>query len=136
MPGCAATAATGCSSIARAGSLQRQKDGPAAVGVQLDGRAQAQPGQFLPSGWMPSLRVVASLPSVLKLQVSSVAARGHDVQAHLAGGVVVDLAEAVQLRSKFVALSTLLDQPDHRCFLSINLDVASAPALTRRPGCA
>jgi len=76
------------------------------------------------------------MPSVLQPQVGTVARRGPDVQVRLADGLVVNLAQAEGLRAKFVALSTLLGQPDRRCFTSINLDVASAPALTRRRGCA
>lgn len=107
--------------------------------VQLSGTASGLVGTWLGAGWTDALRVTASLPDDLRPQVASVRRvadpLGRGTGLVLRDGLVIELGTGESTRAKLSALETLLAQPDRHCFASINLQVADAPALTRRPGC-
>ncbi len=104
--------------------------------VQLTGTETASPGRWLAAQWNGALHVATSLPSDLRPQVTGVRRVGTEgIGLRLFDGIEVTLGSGEDSDAKLEALRTLLAQPDRRCFGSINLQVANAPALTRRPGC-
>lgn len=122
--------------VDRSGRLLERRLVPEPGIIILTGVEAEVPGVWLGTAWLGVLRVSVALPTDLRPQVVSV---GHDQRGaglRLANATTVVLGGSEQLDLKFVALRTLLAQPNHRCFASINLRVASAPALTHRPGCA
>ena len=104
--------------------------------VSLGGVEAGSPGAWVDSAWQVGLAVVAELPADLRWQVRSIRRDRRGTGLVLVDGAHVVLGGGDQLGPKFAALRTLLAQPDRRCFATINIGVASAPALTRRPECA
>lgn len=103
--------------------------------VTVSGQPPVGPGTWLAVRWLDRLRVAAALPADVTPQVMTVLADGSGVSLQLRSGASVVLGRPSDLVAKLEALRTLLAQPDQACFAAINLGVASAPALTRRPNC-
>lgn len=121
----------------RTGRLLARTPVPQPGVVRLSGVAAGAPGTWLSPAWDDALHAAATLPPDLRPQVSEVRRLARDgTGLALQDGLVVALGTGEATGAKLEALRTLLAQPDRHCFASINLQVANAPALTRRPGCA
>ena len=104
--------------------------------VQFTGTEVGRLGSWLDARWNAALAVATSLPRDLRPQVVGVRrVEREGIGLRLLDGIEVTFGSGEDSSAKLEALRTLLAQPDRRCFASINLQVANAPALTRRPGC-
>ncbi len=121
--------------IDRAGRLLARVSGPKTGIVELTGVEAAGPGSWLDAAFTDALGVAESLPADLRSQVAGVGRDGRGTSLRLSDGLAVGFGGGEDRGAKVEALRTLLAQPDRPCFASIYLGVASAPALTRHPGC-
>lgn len=103
--------------------------------MALAGTTAGTPGEWLDPAWRDALRVVSVMPDAVRAEATTVGHGSRGTTLILAGPTTVILGGGDHVGPKLAALRTLLAQPDRRCFETIYLGVAGAPALTRRPEC-
>lgn len=79
------------------------------------------------------LRLLDALTPPVRAAVSGIGLDGTELFLELAAGGRVRLGDTSDLNDKLVSLETMLARVDLRCLSELDLEVPSAPALSRRP---
>ncbi len=110
-------------------------EGPADLPVVEGATVEAAIGTTVGEGARGAFALAAAIPEPARplIDVVAIGADG-EVTVRLVAGGVVTVGPLEDLTAKGVALASVLDAIDP-CIATLDLSVASAPVLTRTPGC-
>lgn len=91
------------------------------------------PGERLPVGQRRIVAMLAELPADLRSDVARGTVGGDGLGLVLRDGIVVDLGDPTRIEAKADAITVLLAKADRSTIATLDVTVAGAPALTRRP---
>ncbi len=92
-----------------------------------------RPGQRLPAGQRRIVGMLADLPTDLLGDVARGTVSGDGLGLVLRDGIEVDLGDSTRIGAKAAAINVLLAKADRDTIATLDVTVAGAPAVTRRP---